>query len=541
MKNKGKVVSIIITIIYSLGLGIYAFVSSANTKVDFCGFDFKIPIMVGTIFLLIGSLCIIRSVFNEKTKIHNLYLGMAIVIYSLLLWTMPPLHGHDICFHFDSSYVMSNKLLRIEVEGWESGNNNLSGYLIREEDRCLEFSEFYNYVEVYAKAQEDMLGNSKVKKAELVYTDTFQGEVSVPMYFYIPQAIGFTIARLLNLNVFWLLYLGRLCMCAVCIAITYMAIKNIPFGKEFLLVCGMIPTTLLSCASISRDALILASSFYFIAKCLQIAYVDKKQSWREYFLLFASLILLVPYKLVYIPFIILLGLLVYKNGKSRKWNKKHLFVGACILLLVAVIFIIINYNYLKMYITGVNSYSMGEDSPFTVPYVLANLGQTVEVIIKTLMTSVVRYYANMIAIGDFGGGIHKEMVIVDTLCIIILVLATYNKDKTNRIKVTIVERLIMILTWVSVAGMVMLAFLLCTPHTNDVIIGIQGRYFTPVLPLVILGFCNFDGVKFKNSKYWNYVVKVLDKVMVKRTMLLGVYAVSLFVVVNMYVWVVTYM
>lgn len=539
-KEKEFLIAAGLTTVYCLGLFIYAWLSSKFIPADLNGFDYKVPVIIAGIILLLGSLFVVWLIVKKKAEIHQIYLGMAVVIFSVFLWAQPPGHTHDIQFHFDSTYVLSNKLLKQDTEELKVGQEVLKSYYRRNCDTFMPYTVFRNYLQSYRNMQSSMLTEAVTKNTRLVETDTYQGTVSVPLYFYLPQAAGFAIARVLNLNMFWMLYIGRILLCMVCVLLTYFAIKNVPFGKEIFLLCGLIPTTLLSYASISRDALILAVSFYFIAKCLQLVYGEKTGRWWDYCLLFLSLILLVPYKLVYIPFVLMLGLLISKNCEVGKWNKRYIWIAGLAGLLTVGIFVIINFGYLKAYLTGANFWSMGEGAPFTLPYILANPQKAISVVGKTLLTATVRYYANMIAIGDYGGGIHKEMVVVDTLLMIALVLATNRPENRTRGRISLRERFLIIFTWLAISGMIILAYLLCTPYTNDVIIGVQGRYFTPALPLMILTFCNIDLLKRIKNKYWIGITDFMDRAIVKRWSFLGIYGVAVFVVVNMYVYVVTY-
>ena len=79
-----------------------------------------------------------------------------------------------------------------------------------------------------------------------------------------------------------------------------------------------------------------------------------------------------------------------------------------------------------------------------------------------------------------------------------------------------------------------------TPYTNDVIIGIQGRYFTPAFPLMIISMCSIPMMKKIKNKYWMKMTECLDSIIVKQWVLLGIYGLALFVSVNMFVFVMTY-
>ena len=539
-KDKKSIALLSITFIFVVGLIAYAWIFSTNTKKDLAGFEYGVPLTIGSIFLLTGSGVVFWLVCVKKAEMSTIYLTMSFVVLSLFLWTQTPLHHHDNQFHYDSTYVLSNIIMGQETEVGIAGGK-VKSYTRRECDKFMHYSSYNSFITFYADMQKEMFQNVKAENTKIVETRTYQGAVSEPLYFYLPQAIGFTIARLLNLNVYWLLYLGRLFLAAASVLLTWRAIKNTPVFKEIFLLCGMIPTTIWSYVTVSRDALILAFSFYVTSKCLQITYSKEKIKWWDYGLLFGALLLLAPYKFVYIPLVLLLALIIYrKRERGFRQRKIWLLVGAAVAV-VAVFFILINFDYIKTYLTGANRGALGEGAPFTIPYILSNIGKTIAVVLKTMATSTHRYVANMIAIGDYGGGIHKEMVVVELLFIFIILCWNNQPSKRNvEIQISFVERGIMILTWLAISGMIYLAYLMLTPCTNDVIMGIQGRYFTPALPLMLISVCNINYLKKIRNKYWVKIMNRLDDSVVRQGVLLGIYGLALFVAVNMYVWVMTY-
>lgn len=540
LQDKKSIIFFIVAILYCVGVIVYAWISSENTKKDLMGFQYELPFILGSLFLIAGSLWLVWLICVKKAELHNIYLAMSFVVLSLLVWTQTPLHHHDNQFHYDSTYVLSNILLGQE-ESVGIGGGRVETYYRRECDQFMQYASFHRFIEAYADMQQGMFSQITTDDIQLIETKSYQNFVSEPLYFYLPQALGFVVARVLNLNVYWLLYLGRVFVAAACSLITWRAIKNTPVYKEIFLICGMIPTTILSYVTVSRDALILAFGFYYASKCFQIAYSEEGIKWWDYILLFASLLLLAPYKFVYIPFVLLLGIILYKKRKPGKGNRKLWIFAALVLVIVGIFFVALNYEYIKTYLTGANKSSLGENAPFTISYVLMNPIQTLSVVGKTIVTSTVRYTANLIAIGDYGGGIHKEMVVVEAVFIIIMILQTNkeNRDK-NDYALSLAERSVITLTWLAISGMIFLAYLMLTPYTNDVIIGIQGRYFTPAFPLMIISLCSIPAIKNIKNKYWTAMMDYLDSKVVRQSVLLGIYGLAIFVAVNMYVYVMTY-
>lgn len=509
----------------------YAWLASITTKKELYGFQYEIPLIIGGIWLFASSMFVTKKIFGKNWDLSKIYLFSAVSLYGLLLWVQAPTHGMDIDFHYDATYVLTDLVLGEELYEWDFATGNLKGYDRRAEDDLRGLNE-KSLIEVYASMQKEMFSNIHSDKNDRVRQDTYQYSVGMPRYFNYPQALGMLVARLSNLNVYWLMFLGRLFICTTCIFITYRAIKNAPFAKDIFFLSSLIPTTMMMTVTVSRDALILAVSFFFISKCLQVTYEEKNRI-KDYVTMIFSLILLVPYKMVYFPLFLLLVLILLKKGLLKKIKIKHIIYMVLVLVLGAIAFVAFNYNYIMTYLGSTNVYTVSGEYPFTLTYILNNPGHAIEVFVKTIVFASVRYYANMFATADLGAGLHKEMVVVYSLILIFMVVGLSERDYKERKVVTIKERGIMALTSLFICFMILFAFLVCTPISNEQIIGVQGRYFTPILPLMCLIFWKVP-VLSKHRIIDNTKREYLNKYLVY-----GTYLLSLFVVVNMYVWMVS--
>ena len=82
---------------------------------------------------------------------------------------------------------------------------------------------------------------------------------------YIPQAIGIKIAELLNLNVAWLIWLGRICNLLFYTSVVSFAIKKTPRFKVPLALVAMLPMSVYMASSLSIDSSINALGLLAIA------------------------------------------------------------------------------------------------------------------------------------------------------------------------------------------------------------------------------------------------------------------------------------
>lgn len=536
LRNNSKTIWHIIISIYCIFLVLFAWTKSVHSTANMHGFQFKWPIIIGGCFIFLLSNAVIYLLMIKKEKLHKVYLMTSMGLFLLLICVQTPEHGMDIRFHIDSTYVLSDYLIGTDIDGWKLEQETLSVYPRRTVDEViLSKSEPYSITEVYAKAQEQIFTQTFVEDEQLINVNTYQGAVSKPLYFYLPQALGFTLARLLHLNQFWLYFIGRLFLVSTCVLLTYYAVKNTPFAKELFFLSGIIPTTMMLTASVSRDGLIMAVSFYFISKCLQMSYEEKSLNERNLIKAVIAIALLAPYKMVYIPLALLLLLVLYKKSQYGFDKKRMIISGIGIGLILIISFILFTTNFLPQYLFGKNTYSMGENAPFTLPYIFTHLGDSLKVYVMTIIKSSVRYIANMFTTEDLGGGQHKEMTLLYFLIFLGATFPLYKRDKEEEKVIKWRERMIMMFPCIGVYLLTLFAFLLCTPIDNELIIGVQGRYFTPILPLIFMIFYDFRPLSFVKWKWLEY----LKKIDYKRYIILASYLLSLFVIVNMYVWSVT--
>ena len=86
-----------------------------------------------------------------------------------------------------------------------------------------------------------------------------------PFFGYLPQAIGVFLAKILDLNVIWMLWLPRIFNLVFYAGVISLAIKKTPVLKMPLLAVACIPISIYQAASVSIDCMIIALGIYSIA------------------------------------------------------------------------------------------------------------------------------------------------------------------------------------------------------------------------------------------------------------------------------------
>lgn len=138
-----------------------------------------------------------------------------------------------------------------------------------------------------------------------------------PFYGYLPQAIGILLAKLLDLNVIWLLWMGRIFNLIFFAFVAALAIKITPCLKMPLMAISCIPVTIYHAASVSIDSMIFALGILAVAYFLYLHQSNENSLENKHLALFTALCLLLGLcKLPYLAFILLLLFVPRKNFKS---------------------------------------------------------------------------------------------------------------------------------------------------------------------------------------------------------------------------------
>ena len=144
-----------------------------------------------------------------------------------------------------------------------------------------------------------------------------------PFFGYLPQAIGIIIAKLLDLNVIWMLWLARICNLIFYAGVISLAIRKTPILKMPLLAIACIPISIYQAASASIDCMIISLALFAIAYFIYMCNCEEKSITEREIAVFSVIcILLGLCKLTYLAFIFLLLLVPFE--KFKKDTKKIL-------------------------------------------------------------------------------------------------------------------------------------------------------------------------------------------------------------------------
>ena len=261
-------------------------------------------------------LILLFLLFEPKLEI---FFPVLIFIFGLVFMAVIiPLSPPDEQYHYECSLQLSNKILG-HVEDHKVVNKEYVNYS--------HFYGHYNISNGYIRFLRDI--NEPLDLSSHDFTITSDVDEVYSVYF-IPQTVGITIARLLGVNMLRTFYAGRLTnLIFYCVCI-YFVIKNTPSYKMLFGVIASMPIFIQTAASMSYDCYVIALSMLILSFFMKWKMCEDRIKPIDYVVTLLCCLGLANAKYVYS----MLTLLFFLVSKDRfgSTSKKILF---CLLLCAA--------------------------------------------------------------------------------------------------------------------------------------------------------------------------------------------------------------
>lgn len=431
-------------------------------------------LLSGLLGLMLAGAFILLKIRRTRLEYVFLLVGSFLgITYSLLI---PPIAAPDESYHLGFVYAEAEKL-----RGWDTDeyfeNGSVGTQFLRRIEAEHGLSEEEITHEYYAALFPRLMeGEATDELVELKYSNNHE----VPHILYVPAAIGINLGRSLHLGAVPTFFLGRFLNLLLFLLTGFYAVKRIPFGKELLFFVMLLPMTIQEVNSFSCDSAILSLSFLSIALTLHFAYGEPgKRVVVDLILLFLSVFLLAQCKygaLVPMALLPLVITLRYRKKDRRLAGISAAMSGVALLL-----------GFLPSIVKTFHSAVLvNEAAPnYTAKYLLSHpyrlfllFGNTIHrymdhYLFSTIGTSLGWYKLNI--------PLH-----IGVLFLIVLFFLLIRGAQAPRIEGT-GEKLLLGVCFIlgimtAVAGMMIGN----TPDTSEEVIGVQGRYFLPYLPVLLL-------------------------------------------------------
>lgn len=460
---------------------IAVFVFAMSTGENFAHFENE-----AVFIALVGILGLIGIYYSYKheMELHKVALVFILVFGLLMVFFTPPLSFPDEAAHFTRAELMTE------------------GYLYPE------FSDNGILVDNYYFVFQDSYHGVTILSPENQYNNPIDGDkdyygwtTSSPFYSYLLSALGILIAKLLNLTAIWALYLSRMANLIFYGAVAYFMIKIIPKFKLPLLVIATMPLCISQVSSISYDAFILTFTMIIITYFIKMYCGEIHEKNLAIFIISLILISLIK------PPYIMLGFLLLIVPFDDKRLKKY---GLIAVLLAAVVIILSSSSFFMSLFTASTVTSQNPSVPQNVSssgqisFILSNPSIILSLIRNTLF-SIPNLFVLKSNFFHYTG--YKGIKLVNLIYVLFFIGFSlfYKLDIELEKKERAILALIFLITYF---GIYAIFYITWSPVGSATVLGVQARYFIPVialLPLII----NLKNKKIENKEIYIFTFIII--------------------------------
>lgn len=298
----------------------------------------KMELIFLVLVLFMGLFCLTFYFYHRDDE--NIYksLFVFLIIFGMVcVFVSPICQAGDSQEHLARAEITSRGILFPEYNGQNFTNfyKNNSEYVWDgtgfEVIQSVKFFEDNRYHTVFETGHD-------TDKINYTMVNTMQAFEQNPFFGYLPQALGISIAKILDLNQMWMLWLGSICNLLVYSGIVTYAVKKSPILKVPLIVTACIPLCLFQGASMSIDSIIYALSILIIAYFFYMYKSNEKSITYRHIAIFMILCLLVGLcKLTLLGFSLLIFAVPFENFEDKRLIAFS-FVGILLLGIIGLLY-----------------------------------------------------------------------------------------------------------------------------------------------------------------------------------------------------------
>lgn len=441
-------------------LGIKSYYLS-NSRLAF----FYIAAIIISIYVIFISIYIR---YKKNIKIENIFLCTVPAICLMYIICMPTFKNHDELYHWYRAYEVSIGKFVTGVDGDTLGT-------IMPENIAKASTDNWEDI-TYADVKENLSLNLDEENETLLYSET---SAVYSFLQYIPQAIGIFITRIFTDKVLLIAYGGRIMNMIFSLGLIYFAIKKIPFGKKILLLLSYIPIAIEGFSSLSPDAMTISVAFFYIAYILNLAFSKQKHiiDYKKMIFMTILSVIVALCKIVYLPLVLLMFIIPKDKFKNEKKIKNVIIIAA-----IACIINLIWLGFAGIYL----SHFREGDSAVQVKSIFMHPIEYIQNCLYTLNLNGADYIYTMFG-GKLGWGelVNVYSIVPYTLFITLIWITISDEETKDKFK--LYQKVWIALTLLAIVGLIFTSlYVQWTTCSSDWILGIQGRYFIPILPLLAL-------------------------------------------------------
>ena len=437
------------------------------------------------------------SNFFTKHKLSSLFVIISLIFGIYFVFAIPIFWGADETSHVARVYQISkgdlhaHKQKHDRVEGGYGGliPENLYASILNVNHDQMNNKSSGNPVIGVRNVDDPLiykdLGGRKLENGKYV-TWGFPNTSAYSPVSYIPSIIGMKIANVLDVNIYKMLIIMRLCNLLFFIVIIYGALRILETTnlKWVFFTIALIPMSLFEGSFVTADTLTIAFVFLFSAIILKALFYGKKQqlSAFELCLLVLSAIVIPLLKPGYFPFV---GALLLIPAYAIPIKKSYINIGKAIVIIISALLFLL-WTFSTRDVTNSAALIRPGDgwelvsSSEQLHHILTNPVHYIIVLIRSLILEDTKY------INELLGGLGFNFVQLPGAAIIAIVTSVMLAlGIMEKIHVAWYRILGIFCTAIFAIGIIFTGMYLTFSNVDAPVVGgVQGRYFLPVLPFL---------------------------------------------------------
>lgn len=456
--------------------------------------------LIVLLILILITMTYLMYIYNVRLYKASFVIIMFIgIIYTLIV---PQFSVPDEYTHYLTSYSQSSILLG-EKAFDERGN-----VLLYEDSSNTLIRASHPTVNEYVKEYDGLIGKEKFRINQPYIS---RAPLTLGSFGYFPQVLGVSLGRILGLNGIQTGVFGRISALLLFAVLISYSLKIIPkFFEKVLFTISILPMTLQQVCSYNYDSVLFTACFFLFAYLLYLIYEKEKISKLDIALVTLSSIVIATIKFVYLP-ILGLGLLIPREKFTLK-NGKTLVILMLVVLSLGSYLVVMKGNSLFWNVHESDTSSLINYNTFTISQVIQHPIREIAIIIATFQRFTADYISQMIS-GPLGWLEMNVPALQLSGFLMMLFYSLFSVEKKSKM-----DRNVKICSGLFSMLMILIVILALqiswTPDNSLIVIGVQGRYFLPILPMILLAMKDLLTVKAENTNivlyYGNIILHISE-------------------------------
>lgn len=434
--------------------------------------------------ITIGSILLFYGWITNNLKIENFFWFIGVTFGSVMMFMLPLRAVPDENVHIYTAYQRSE----IMLNHIRSIDETIP---MRKTDREV----FIEPVEMeYNMTMAEHQYALSTKSADTTYSDSLDYDAGLQNHdlaYYI-SGLAIAIAKLINLNGFYTIMAGRIANLLFYLILCYYAVKCMPFNKMIPVGIALLPMSLQQGMSYSYDSMIICTSLFVVAATFQEFFANNDDKDKRFLRLSAIVLFSIPLLMLKSHAYIFIGLFPIFMFLHKRFNMckimkyaSYAFIAFMIMFLVYAI-VEYRFEFPDIIAEPSNPIKWAENQQgYTIQYFINNPLKLIFVCAQTLFVNAVYYWKS--AVSSYLGWLNiltsdKYVIGFSGLLLLSAVKTPYGKNYNIDFAVGIYS---VFTIFITLFGIILALFITWTPLISTISLGVQGRYFIPIMVFVL--------------------------------------------------------